>query len=94
VIRARYRSGEPREELLEPGKVTEFGIDLWDVAHTFRAGHRIRVEISSSNFPRFDRNLNSTVSPELAGPGELQVAHQQVSHDANHPSHLTLPVLE
>jgi putative CocE/NonD family hydrolase len=94
IIRARYRSGEPREELLEPGKVTEFRIDLWDVAHTFRVGHRIRVEISSSNFPRFDRNLNSTVSPEQAGPGELQVADQQVWHDADHPSHLTLPALE
>jgi uncharacterized protein len=94
IIRARYRNGEPHEELLEPGEVTEFGIDLWDVAHTFRTGHRIRLEISSSNFPRFDRNLNSAVSPGLAGSGELQVADQQVWHDANHASHLTLPVLE
>jgi putative CocE/NonD family hydrolase len=94
IIRARYRSGEPREELLEPGEVTEFSIDLWDVAHTFQAGHRIRLEISSSNFPRFDRNLNSTVSPELAGSEELQAADQQVWHDSNHASHLTLPVLE
>jgi hypothetical protein len=93
-IRARYRSGEAREELLEPGEVTEFSIDLWDVAHTFRAGHRIRIEISSSNFPRFDRNLNTAVSPALAGPGELQVADQQVWHDADHPSQLTLPLVD
>lgn len=93
IIRARHRSGEPPEELLEPGEVTEFGIDLWDVAHLFRAGHRVRVEISSSNFPRFDRNLNTAVSPELAGPGDLQVADQQIWHDKDHPSRLALPVL-
>jgi putative CocE/NonD family hydrolase len=94
IIRARSRGGESREELLEPGQVTEFGIDLWDVAHTFRAGHRVRVEISSSNFPRFDRNLNSAVSPELAGPSDLHVADQQVWHDKDHPSRLVLPVLQ
>jgi uncharacterized protein len=94
IIRARSRGGESREELLQPGEVTEFGIDLWDVAHTFRTGYRVRVEISSSNFPRFDRNLNSAVSPELAGPSELQVAHQQIWHDKDHPSRLALPVLQ
>jgi putative CocE/NonD family hydrolase len=91
IIRARYRKGGV-EELLKPGQVTEFTIDLWDVAHTFLPGHRIRLEISSSNFPRFNRNLNSAVRPELASSSEQQVAVQQICHDAQHPSHLLLPV--
>lgn len=94
IIRARYRNGMTREEFLEPGEPTEFTIDLWDVAHTFRPGHRIRLEVSSSNFPRFDRNLNGEVDPADGGPGEVQVAVQQVFHDADRPSRLILPVVE
>ncbi len=92
IIRARYRSGEA-EQLLNPGQVTGFQIDLWDVAHTFLPGHRIRLEISSSNFPRFDRNLNSAVRPELASSSDQQVAEQQMCHEARYPSHILLPVL-
>lgn len=91
IIRARYRKGNG-EELLQPGQVTEFTIDLWHVAHTFLPAHRIRLEISSSNFPRFDRNLNSSVRPELAKSSDLQVATQQVYHDGQHPSRLNLPI--
>lgn len=92
IIRARYRNGQT-EELLQPNTVTEFRIDLWDVAHTFLPGHAIRLEISSSNFPRFSRNLNSATRPELASGDEAQVAVQQVYHDAQHPSRLLLPVV-
>jgi putative CocE/NonD family hydrolase len=92
IIRARYRDGCDREEFLEPGKVTKFRIDLWDMAHTFQPNHRIRLEISSSNFPRFDRNLNSRVTPALGNAGDAQKAVQQVFHDAPYPSHLSLPV--
>jgi hypothetical protein len=92
IIRARYRNGCDREEFLEPGKVTEFRIDLWDMAHTFKPDHRIRLEISSSNFPRFDRNLNSRVTPALGSAGDVRKAVQQVFHDAPYPSHLSLPV--
>jgi putative CocE/NonD family hydrolase len=92
IIRARYRNGCDREEFLEPGEVTEFRIDLWDMAHTFLPNHRIRLEISSSNFPRFDRNLNSRVTPALGGAEDAQKAVQQVFHTAPHPSHLSLPV--
>ena len=92
IIRARYRDGCDREEFLEPGKVTEFLVDLWDVAHTFQPNHRIRLEISSSNFPRFDRNLNSRVTPALGRAEDARKAVQQVFHDAAHPSRLGLPV--
>jgi putative CocE/NonD family hydrolase len=92
IIRARYRHGCDREEFLEPGEVTEFCIDLWDMAHTFQPDHRIRLEISSSNFPRFDRNLNSRVTPALGSAEDAQKAVQQVFHDARYPSRLNLPV--
>ena len=59
IIRARYRESFERAELLEPGEVAEYPIDCWPTSNVFRAGHRLRVEISSSNFPRFDRNLNT-----------------------------------
>jgi putative CocE/NonD family hydrolase len=92
IIRARYRNGCDREEFLEPGEVTAFHIDLWDMAHTFLPDHRIRLEISSSNFPCFDRNLNSRVTPALGSSEDAQRAVQQVFHDAAHPSHLSLSV--
>jgi putative CocE/NonD family hydrolase len=93
IVRARYRNSLEKEELLEPGTVYELGIDLWSVAHCFRVGHRIRLEISSSNFPRYNRNLNAEVNPSIATARDLQVAIQQVFHDSDRPSHLTLPVL-
>jgi hypothetical protein len=92
IIRARYRNGCEREEFLDPGKATEFRIDLWDIAHTFQPNHRIRLEISSSNFPCFDRNLNSRVAPALGSAADAQKAVQQVFHNASHPSRLNLPV--
>jgi putative CocE/NonD family hydrolase len=93
IIRARYRDGHAREALLTPGEPTELTVDLWHVAHTFLPGHMIRLEVSSSSFPRWDRNLNCATSPGQAGPEELQVAVQQVLHDPAHPSRLLLPVV-
>lgn len=92
IVRARYRNGSGREDFLEPGETTEFRIDLWDMAHTFQPNHRIRLEISSSNFPRFDRNLNSRVTPALGSAEDAQKAQQQVFHDATHASYLSLPI--
>jgi putative CocE/NonD family hydrolase len=91
IIRGRYRKGRGTAELLTPGEVYEFVIDLWVTANLFKAGHRIRVEISSSNFPRFDRNLN-TGNP-IADDASPRVARQRVLHDAEHPSHILLPVI-
>jgi predicted acyl esterase len=65
---------------------------LWDLAHTFLPGHRIRVEISSSNFPRFDRNMNTGRELGTDGPHDAIRAEQEIHHDAAHPSALVLPV--
>ena len=92
-MRARYRdSPRRRSEPLEPGVPTAFSIGLWDLAHTFLPGHRIRLEISSSNFPRFDRNLNTGNEIGRDGAADAVTATQQVFHDAARPSALILPV--
>lgn len=91
IIRARYRDTPERQVLLEPGKVYEFTIDLFPTSNLFRAGHRIRLEISSSNFPRFDRNLNT--GGRFGHETDMRVAHQTVYHDAERPSHVLLPVI-
>src|SRR5260370_24450573 len=59
IIRARFRESFYHEKMLTPNAATEFTIDLWSTSNLFQAGNRIRVEISSSNFPRFDRNQNT-----------------------------------
>jgi putative CocE/NonD family hydrolase len=76
---------------VEPGRIHEYQIDLWATSNVFPAGHRIRLEISSSNFPRFDRNPN-TGRPGTAD-GELRPAMQTIHHDAEHPSHVALPIV-
>ena len=81
-----------RSAPLAPGEPTLFSIDLWDLAHTFLPGHRLRLEISSSNFPRFDRNTNTGNELGQDGPGDVVTAAQQVFHDAGRPSALVLPV--
>ncbi len=91
IIRGRFRNGLDKEELLEPGKVYPFTIDCWATAWTFKEGHSIRVQISSSNFPRFDRNLNTGL--HLTKSTELRVAHQQIYHTAEYPSCVVLPVI-
>lgn len=90
IVRARYRdSTEPT--MLQPGEVYEYVIDCSVTSNLFKAGHRIRLEISSSNFPRFDRNLN-TGNP-IADDASPRIAHQTVLHDAEHPSRIVLPVI-
>jgi putative CocE/NonD family hydrolase len=90
LVRARYRHGRDRAELLEPGKPVELDIDLWSTAYTFKAGHRLRLNVSSSNFPRFDRNLN-TADPPAHGT-TMQKAENKVFHDPARPSYVELPV--
>ena len=91
IIRGRYRTSRTRPTLLQPDTVTEFTIDLWATSHVFLPGHRIRVEISSSNFPRFDRNLNT--GEDQATGSRFQSASQTVFHDSRYPSHILLPVI-
>lgn len=93
-VRARYRNGCDKEEFLEPRKPTEFNIKIGDVAHTFKAGHRIRIAITSADFPNFDRNLNCKTYPEQAKEEEALKATQQIFHDSIRASAITLPVVK
>jgi uncharacterized protein len=91
IIRARYRNTMETGELLTPGEIVEYEIDLWSTSNLFKAGHSIRVEISSSNFPRFDRNPNTG---ELPGRStEMTSALQSIHHSATYPSRIILPVI-
>ncbi len=91
IIRARYRNGDDREELLPPGEVQRYAMRMYPTSNVFKRGHRIRLDISSSNFPRFSRNLN-TGEPVATGT-RSEIAHQTVLHTAEFPSHITLPVI-
>ena len=91
IVRARFRASYETPTLIEPGKVCEYKIVLWETSNLFKQGHCIRLEVSSSNFPRFDRNLNT--GGETGLDEELQVAEQRVFHNAQYPSHLNLPII-
>ena len=91
IVRARFHEGFESESLLEPERIYRYEIDLSATGNLFRAGHRIRLEISSSNFPRFDRNPNT--GNELGKDTEMRRARQTVHHDAANPSHVLLPVI-
>ncbi len=91
IIRARYRDSRESPSLLVSNQVYKYSIDLCATSYLFKAGHRVRLEISSSNFPRFDRNLN-TGAP--LGEGSIgETAKQTICHSASYPSHILLPVI-
>ncbi len=89
ILRARYRRARFRPRPLKPGKVHRLEIDLWSTAWRFAAGHRLRLAVTSSNFPRFDRNLNTG-----RNSAKIKVAQNTVHHEKKYPSHLLLPVSE
>jgi hypothetical protein len=91
ILRLRFRNSFERAEPLVPGEIYKIKIDLWATSNLFRQGHRIRLEIASSNFPRYDRNLN-TGADLLTGERMLR-ASQTVYHDRDHPSALILPIV-
>jgi putative CocE/NonD family hydrolase len=91
VIRARFRESLSNPTPITPGRVYEYAIDLWSTSHVFKAGHRLRLEVTSSNFPRWDRNANT--GNDLLTDRDLKTAKQSVFHSAAHPSHLVLPVI-
>lgn len=93
ILRARYRDGHATPKPLVPGDVVRLEIDLVATSNVFRAGHRIRLEVSSSNFPRFDRNTNTGGMIAREGEADFRRAHNAVWHDAAHASHLILPVI-
>ncbi len=91
IVRARYRESAMTPKLLTKGEVVELTIDLWATSHVFLPGHRLRVEVSSSNFPRFDRNLNT--GGDQATETRWEVAEQTVFHGQQFRSHILLPVI-
>jgi len=91
ILRARYRKSKSTPELLTPGEPTEIHVELGATSNLFRIGHRIRLEVSSSNFPRYDRNPNT--GRPVADEVRLERAEQTIFHDPNRPSRLVLPVV-
>ena len=91
VLRARCREEDAPPSLIEPGRVYRYTIDLWVTSNVFLPGHRVGVHISSSNFPRVDRNPNT--GHEFGVDAEVAVARQTVFHDADRPSHILLPII-
>src|SRR5204863_3503810 len=91
ILRARFRNSLEREELMKPGEVYEFTIRLYPTSNVFKAGHRVRLDISSSNFPRFDVNPNT--GEPLNGNRRTVTATNTIYHDAAHPSHVMLPII-
>ncbi len=91
IIRAGYRQPGKGRQPIKPGEVYEYSISLGATSNVFKVGHRIRVEISSSNFPKWDRNLN-TGNP-LGQDAEIKLALQTIYHDQKFPSHIVLPLI-
>ncbi|MDB4896678.1 MAG: hypothetical protein JWN15_2940, partial [Firmicutes bacterium] len=91
IVRASFRNSLSEPELIEPGRIYRYNIEVWPTSNLFKAGHQIRVEISSSNFPMYDRNLNT--GHILGQDKQMQVAQQLIVHDAMHPSQITLPIM-
>jgi len=91
ILRMRYRNSWERPELESPGEIYHITVDLWATSNVFLTGHKLRLEVSSSNFPRFDRNLNT--GEEQARGTRMNKATNNVFHDKAHPSALILPVL-
>jgi putative CocE/NonD family hydrolase len=90
IIRARYRNGYDEPEFMEPGEVYEYEFELYPTSNTFAAGHRIRLDISSSNWPRFDVNHNT--GQPLGVDRTYETAHQTVHHSPGRSTHIVLPV--
>ena len=90
IVRAKYRHGFTPEPKLN-GEIVPYEISLSSTSNVFLQGHRIRVEVSSSNFPRFDVNLNT--GRTMINSSDTKIATQTIYHDAEHPSHIVLPMI-
>jgi uncharacterized protein len=91
ILRMRYRNSQEKPELMNPEQVYKISLELGATSNVFKKGHFLRLEISSSNFPRFDRNLNT--GAEQATSHDFSPATNTVLHDAEHPSALLVPVI-
>ena len=91
IVRARFREGMENPTLIEPGKIYGYKLDLWNTCQTFKQDHRIRLQIASTSFPKYDRNPQT--GEELGKTTKLQSAEQKIFHDREHPSHVVLPIV-
>src|SRR5438045_3896737 len=91
IVRGRYRASREHAELMTPGQVYEFTIEMYPTSLVFKKGHRIRLDVSSSNFPRFD--LNPNTGEPLNDNHCWRVAENSVYHDPQHPSRIILPII-
>ncbi|MGM9798924.1 MAG: CocE/NonD family hydrolase [Parabacteroides sp.] len=94
ILRARYRNGMTTPQLMDPGKIYELDVNLWATSNVFLPGHRIRLEVSSSNFPRFNRNSNSGGNIANEPKEEYRPAVNTVYHSPQYTSRLILPIIE
>jgi putative CocE/NonD family hydrolase len=91
MVRARFRKSMEKQELITPGQVYGYDIDSWNTCQTFLKGHKIRLEISSSAFPKYDRNPNTGAA--LGMTTEMITAQQTVYHDRQNASYVLLPIV-
>jgi putative CocE/NonD family hydrolase len=91
IVRTRYRDSFKKPEMLTPSEIYEYEFDVGVTGNVFKAGHQIRLEVSSSNFPRYDRNLNT--GEDNGTSTEMRSAEQTVHHSAARPSHIVLPII-
>jgi putative CocE/NonD family hydrolase len=91
IIRAKFRNGQDKIALLQKGKIYQVKINLTAISHVLKKGHRIRVDVASSNYPKFDRNTNTGKSPET--DKVFVKAMNTLYHDSVHPSYVTLPIV-
>lgn len=90
IARAKYRISYESPEPLEPGRVYPLAVELFPTSNHFAAGHRVRIEVSSSDFPNFARNLNTMNSDTGT---ETRIAHTKIHHSREYPSHILLPII-
>ncbi len=91
MVRARFREGMDKPSLIEPGRAYVYDLDLWNTCQLYRQGHRVRLEISSSAFPKYDRNLNT--GEPLGQTTRMQAAQQKIYHDRERLSYVLLPIV-
>lgn len=91
IVRARYREGAAKPKLIDPGKVYEFTVDMVGTSVEFQKGHRIRIDVTSSHFPQFDRNPNT--GEPFGASAKVKIATQMIHHSKTYASHVVLPVI-
>ncbi|OXM64035.1 X-Pro dipeptidyl-peptidase [Amycolatopsis vastitatis] len=94
ILRARYRNGLATEEPMDPGTVYEITVDLTATSNVFLPGHRVRLDVSSSNFPRYDRNTNTGGVIARETEAQMVPAINRIHHGPEHPSRLVLPIID